>query len=188
MGITDKSIARLRKHLKPEHSILELGCQNLYFTPEYGKISNPYFKKLGYDITTWDIYDCNGAEIMDLRELIEVSKQYDIITDFGTSEHIDGDYYQAHKNIHNLCKVGGLIIHENPKTGHWIGHGCNYVDMDFYKGLAKACNYEILELTEEFAMGNTKDGCNISVVLRKLIDAPFITEKQFKGIGHVFPK
>lgn len=188
MGITDKSISRIFRHIGNGDTILELGCQNLYVNPYYGHISNEHFKRLGYDIDTWDITGCNGAEIMDLRQPIELKKQYDVITDYGTTEHIDGNYYQAHKNIHNHCKIGGIIIHENPKTGHWPGHGCNYVDMEFYEGLADACGYDILELCEEYAMGNTTDGCNISVVMRKVVDRPFITENKFNSIGHVFTK
>lgn len=179
MGITNLSWARLKRYDAFNKDVLELGAQNVYTSDNrYGRIAKDFFKSH----TSWDIIEHQGAIKMDLREEIPVAKQYDIVTDFGTLEHVSGNYYQAHKNIHNHCKVGGLIIHENPKTGNWPKHGCNYVDMDFYRKLADLCNYEILELTEEAAMGNTTDGWNISVVLRKLDGSEFISEDKFKTI------
>ena len=183
MGITNKSIDRLKRFdcIKPL-IMCELGAQNLYTNDSwYGKVAKDYFVQHGVTHDSYDIIVHQGCEYMDLRVTIPKSlkNKYDVVTDFGTSEHIDGNYYQGNKNIHDLCKVGGLIIRENPKTGHWIGHGNNYVNMDFYKVLAEMCDYEILELTEEFAMGNTTDGGNVSVVLRKNSAKPFPTKKAF---------
>lgn len=179
---------RLTPHLLvPGKSMLQLGCQNIYTEENNGTLAHPYFEGLGLFVKTIDITGCQGAEVMDLREPLTIG-EFDIITDYGTSEHVDGSYCQVHRNIHNACKVNGLIIHENPKTGHWPGHGCNYVDMDFYRLLAETNGYEILELTEEYAMGNVTYGCNIAVVLRKVNNNPFISKKRFKSIGHVFAK
>ena len=72
------------------------------------------------------------------------------------------------------------MIHENPKTGHWIGHGFNYVTEVFYTSLAKDMGYQILELTEHFAMGNITDGCNICCVLVKVEDKSFVTKEIFE--------
>jgi hypothetical protein len=186
MGITDKSIARIEKYVdftKPTINMCELGAQNVYIEGEwYGKIAKDYFSQYkNINHQSFDIYVHQGCEFMDLREELnkELLNKFDVITDFGTTEHINGNYYNANKNIHNLCKVGGLIIRENPKSGHWIGHGFNYLKTDFYEQLAKLCNYEILDLCEEFAMGNTTDGGNVCVVLRKLDDKPFIHEDLF---------
>jgi len=189
MGITQASIDRLNKHkLIKKCDMLELGAQNTYDKRNYGKIAKDFFKSYGINHTSWDITPHQGAIAMDLRQPIEVKKEYDIVTDYGTTEHVSGDYYMAHLNIHNHTKKGGIIIHENPKTGHWIGHGCNYVNKAFYTALAALCNYEIIELTEEYAMGNTVDGCNICVVMRKLSDNEFIDLDTFNSIGNVFAK
>ena len=184
MGITQNSVDRLRRHnLLQPMKMLELGAQNMYDNDHYGSIAKAYFEQIGIEHTSWDIIPHQGAIQVDLREDLPIVHQYDIITDFGTSEHVDGNYYQVHKNIHNLCKVGGFIVHKNPKTGHWPGHGCNYVNMNFYITLGQLCGYECIELTEHFAMGNTIDGCNICVVMRKMYDAPFITKEQFETIA-----
>lgn len=185
MGITDKSIARLSRYDFIGCKMLQIGCQNIYTEKNYGAVAHDYFNDIGIITRTVDITGCQGAEVVDMRVLQDLG-QYDIVTDFGSLEHVDGNYYEAHKNIHDACKVGGIIIHENPKTGHWPGHGCNYVDMEFYKLLAEYNGYEILELCEEYAMGNVTDGCNISVVLKRMDDSPFITEEEFNSIGHVY--
>ena len=183
MGITQNSVDRLGRHnfLRPL-KMLELGAQNMYDNSNYGAIAKAYFERIGIDHTSWDLIPHQGAMKVDLREQLTIFEQYDVVTDFGTSEHVDGDYYQVHKNIHNLCKVGGYIIHENPKTGHWPGHGCNYIDTQFYQSLAEMCGYKILELTEHNAMGNEIDGCNVCVVLQKTDDRPFIEKEQFETI------
>lgn len=186
MGITDKTLKRLLPRIEKGKSILVIGCQNIYTAENNGGLAHPYLESLGLDVTTIDITGCQGADVIDLREQYDWYK-HDIVLDAGSLEHVDGNYYQAHKNIHDATKVGGIIMHENPKTGHWIGHGQNYVDMDFYRLLAEYAGYEILELCEEYAMGNITNGCNISVVMRKLIDAPFISEESFNKIGHVYP-
>lgn len=188
MGITEKSLKRLQPYLQKGKNMWQLGCQNIYTEHNNGGLAHDYFEGLGLSVLTIDITGCQGAKIADLREPLIYDPLFDIVTDFGTTEHCDGNYYQVCKNIHDGCKVGGVIIRENPKTCNWIGHGCNYLDLEFYQLLAEAQGYEIIELVEEAAMGNITDGWNISVVLKKLEDKPFISEKQFKAIGHVFSK
>lgn len=186
MGITDKSIARLSRYDFIGCTMLQIGCQNIYTEKNYGAVAHDYFNDIGIITRTIDITGCQGAEVMDLREKQDWADKYDIVTDFGCGEHVDGDFYTFNKNIHDACKVGGIIIRENPKTGHWPGHGCNYVDMEFYKLLAEYNGYEILELCEEYAMGNVTDGCNISVVLKRVHDVPFIAKYKFEELGHVY--
>ena len=186
MGITSQSIARLRKFncLEPL-KMCELGAQNIYEHGNlYGSVAKHYFQSFGVDHTSYDISVHQECEFLDLREPIDTSLigVYDVITDFGTTEHIDSNYYQANKNIHDMCKVGGLIIKENPCTGHWIGHGYNYVDEQFYKDLSEANGYEILDLCIESAMGNTIDGNNVCVVFRKTTDQKFMTKTNFSKL------
>lgn len=167
--------------------MFQIGCQNLYFSPYDGLVAHTYFTKQGIQTRTVDITGCQDSEIVDLRYPLDFEGvQYDIVTDFGCMEHLDGGVYEFNRNIHNACKVGGHIIRENPKTGNWIGHGQNYLDTEFYTKLAEACGYEILDLCEEAAMGNTTDGWNICVVLRKLHDGEFISEEAFNNIGHIY--
>jgi hypothetical protein len=186
MGITTDSLDRLKRHNGVgELKMCELGAQNLYTNDDwYNRVAKDYFVENGVSHDSYDIIVHQGCAFMDLREPIasNLIGIYDVVTDYGTTEHVDGNYYQACKNIHDLCKVGGLIFRDNPKTGNWIGHGCNYLNMNFYIELAKLCKYEILELTEHFAMGNVTDGCNICVALKKTTDSSFISEQEFNKL------
>jgi hypothetical protein len=185
MGITQQSLNRMDKHqvLRTGVKMLELGCQNVYANGYHDMaISNVELpKRYGVEMECWDILGCQNAKVVDLREPINESyyNAFDVITDFGTTEHIDGRYYEARKNIHDACKVGGLMIHETPLTGHWIGHGHNYLTTTFYEQLAESMNYTILDLCIEYAMGNTNDGGLVCCVLRKNEDNKFVTKKKF---------
>jgi hypothetical protein len=69
--------------------------------------------------------------------------RYDVVTNFGTTEHVF-NIGQSFANIHRLLKVGGVQLHTLPSFG-CIDHGfynihpCAYVDM------ARANHYEIVD-------------------------------------------
>ena len=64
-----------------------------------------------------------GADIiMDMNKPIEnINEKFDTIIDFGTSEHIF-NVTQNLKNISQLCKIGGTILHSLPANNN-CGHG-----------------------------------------------------------------
>ena len=180
MGITHSSIARINPYLPGVKTMLELGAQNIYAADYYGMIAKEYFEKAGIEHTSIDIVPYQGAIECDLRELHDYGT-FDIVTNYGTTEHIDGSLFTPFVNIHNACKIGGIIIHENPKTGNWPGHGHHYFTEDFYTALSAACGYDVLEVTSEHAMGNDIDGWNVCAVLKKT-DDKFISEAKFNKI------
>ena len=55
------------------------------------------------------------------KPLNQNSKKYDTILDFGTSEHVF-NIFQCLKNISDLCKLGGNILHSLPANNN-CGHG-----------------------------------------------------------------
>lgn len=182
MGITQKSIDRITPFLKPKKKMLELGAQNMYDNLHYGMIAKHYFESIGIVHRSLDIIEYQGAEKLDLRDDLKFDPVYDIVTDMGTCEHIDGSLYQPYKNIHEACAFEGIMIHENPARGNWPFHGQHYFSEKFYVELAKACNYELLEVNTEAAMSNTIDGWNIAAVLRKTTELDFISEEAFNKI------
>lgn len=186
MGITKLSLDRINRYIKPNDMMLLVGCQNLYSADLYGHIAQDYFRSLGHTVKSIDIYECNGADVMDLRDDLKFEPEYDLVLNHGTQEHVDGSLYQPFKNHHEACKLGGVIIFENPKTGNWPEHGEHYFTMDFYTALAFAAGYEILELCEEAAMGNYESGMNVCSVLKKAFDGEFMSEEQFKLIYDEF--
>lgn len=179
MGITKLSLDRIERYIKPNSSILILGCQNLYDTEHYGEVAHPYFESLGHTVKSWDITGCQGSEVVDLREDLKLTPHFDLILQHGTVEHCDGNLWQPFKNIHEACNVGGIMIHENPKTGHWPEHGYHYFIPGFYSQLREGCDYELWELSCEPAMGNPETGMNVCCVFKKLPKSNFVTKEQF---------
>jgi hypothetical protein len=186
LGITQQSLDRLNRYncLQPGTMMLELGAQNLYDNAYYGQIAKDVFTSIEVKHFSIDIIPHQGAVACDLREPFDYDfiEMYGVVTNFGTLEHVDGSIYQALRNIHDACWVDGLMIHENPKTGNWPEHCPHYFTMDFWKELARVCQYDILEITEEAAMSNFESGWNICAVLRKTLDSMFISEKDFNKI------
>ncbi len=188
MGITDFSLIILNKYVKTNDKVLELGAQNLYASEFEGSpYADLYYKRKQCKYTCLDLNEENNALNLDLATKLSLDK-YNVVTDFGTSEHvgINGKhdakaFYNCWLNKHNACEVGGLIISENPKTGNWPGHGFNYVTENFYRKLAEYNGYEILEIGEHPAMNNIENGWNIYCVLRKTQDK-FMTLTNFKKL------
>lgn len=176
-------------------TVIELGAQNLYDKAYPEKVyANQFYKnELNMSYTCIDLNGENMALKLDLEKpingdyLTNMQGQYDLVTDFGTSEHIK-NLHQCWTTIHNFCKVGGMIICENPKVGNWPGHGYNYRTKRFYEQLAEAMDYQIIELTEEAAMENTENGWNICCVLKKLSDKPFVNKIKFNSFDFKYLK
>jgi hypothetical protein len=203
MGLTVDSLKRLDRHgvlsntgtVYEPNKMLELGCQNIFAYPnefhwvaKYGMLAKHFFQRFApLQHISWDITGCQCSEKIDLRDnsLAEkYRKQFDVITDYGTTEHIENDvniggYYDAMKNIHEILKVGGLRIHEVPATGHWKGHGFNYVNEDFFRKMADDCGYVIIEMSHHYAMNNTVSGKLVCVVMRKVHNREFISRQEF---------
>lgn len=162
---------------------LLVGCQNLYDQPHYGEIAQPYYRGKGQTVVSIDITACNDSIKHDLREPLDM-EPFDFISQHGTLEHVETrkGFYLSFKHLHDVLKFDGIIIHENPKTGNWPGHGNHYITQDFFIQLAKLMDYDIQAIGEHFAMGNHIDGCNVYCVLQKTNEAPFITEKEFNKL------
>lgn len=214
MGITKFDVELIDKSLAicpGIKTVCELGSQNLYLDndPNPPFASNLY-KSKGLEYSCIDLAGDNGASQLDLSRDQKFRKSFDLITDFGTSEHvvqmsqyqkvafhgghinsiypdkngienIELGFYNCWLNKHKLLNIGGLMINMNPKTGHWPEHGYSYYTKDFYIGLCKIAGYTILEIGEHAAMGNTVNGVNIYSILKKESDL-FPDFDQFKTL------
>lgn len=189
MGITSHSLKLIESAL-PVGSVCELGSQNLYdkhYTPP--KYASEWYESKGIEYQCIDLNGENNAWQWDLSKKRDPSNEYDLVTDFGTSEHVgrkgsfyERGFYNCLRTKHLLCKMGGIIISENPKTGNWPGHGFQYYTQDFYLDLANSGAIEVIELGETAAMGNTKDGWNVYCIARKTGEFPEF--KQFQGFAY----
>ncbi len=145
---------------------------------------------------------------------LSVADAVDLVVDAGTGEHlvqmeeyesvsfheghihsvyptkiksIEQGYYNGWENKFRLCKIGGHIVSENPKQGHWPSHGYTYVDFNTYWQLSRVSGLYIVEIGEHPASGNAETGMNIWCVMKKVYDH-FPTFEKFKSSVQVYQK
>jgi hypothetical protein len=184
MGITNFSLELLQPVIDlipvEQRSVFELGSQQTYVAGEnYGRFSNWFYNENHFSaVVQVDLNGENGSfklNLADLSQFNQYAGLFALVTDFGTSEHVSGPD-GSHDPLAFLhcwlvkllaCAPGGYIVSENPLTGHWPGHGCNYVCEYFYLQLASLCGLDVVNLGVHYAMGNVTDGANVFCVLRK---------------------
>jgi SAM-dependent methyltransferase len=145
--------------------VLEFGAQDLCATPEvvehilvqHGfqpavvptRTAQQMYARLGFDLylsidATGDrgslVYDLNR----DLRRDYGYSDVFDVVTNLGTAEHCFNQY-QVFKNMHDVCRPGGLMIHAAPCAGN-VNHGFYNYHPRLFADLAAANNYKMVRL------------------------------------------
>ena len=150
MGITENVfISHCKTYFDNAKSILELGAQH-YITS--GRIIG-YFSNIfkQYNIVSIDLNGENTSLKIDLTKNITLDKPYDLITNFGTSEHVSNQY-NCWKNIHSMLSEDGIIISEIPEISSWKGHCKYYVDYRFFNAMHK--DFEIIDYRSIFYSDN----------------------------------
>jgi hypothetical protein len=181
MGMTRQTLSFLQKYIGEYKSICELGDQQFMSCSPQEEMSHTrnYHESLGKEYTSIDLNGLGGSLQYNLDSNLILNKEFDIVTNFGTLEHIS-NYYRGFYNVHNLCKTNGLMFHVQPKTGHWPEHGNFYTTVEFFDNLAKLCNYEILTNFEEKTAVGGGNSNQIYCVYRKLPSSHFtLTEEEF---------
>lgn len=179
--IENKADELLIKYAPKGGSIMELGNQimNLQFFQEVS--AKNYYSGRGYKHTSVDLNSQDGALPFDLSKPIDHKEQYDLVTDFGTTEHVT-DLYNCLLNVFNFCKEDGIIIHKNPKTGNFPKHGHHFFTMEFWQRYTEVCKMEVIELFEYPIYHNRKDGWEIIAVIRKNYESQPATPKEFENL------
>ena len=174
MAITKQELPTFYNWLEKSSSILELGNQEFHTDTGFPNRSvKSYCENLGkihisIDITGWDRSIPLDLTRDDLPEL----GLFDFITNYGTTEHINENQYNVFKNIHNWCKVGGVMLHSVPWVGNWPNH-CNiYYTFEFFSKLTELNNYKIIELRPEYF----NDNGNLIVAILEKQDNRLFTE------------
>lgn len=90
---------------------------------------------------SFDLFD-RRAEKVDLNLDLMRTDSWDIVTNFGTSEHMFNQFAFM-KNCHDLTRQGGFSLHVLPVSSG-MDHGFYNYHPTFFRSLAKANNYEIL--------------------------------------------
>lgn len=174
MGILAEPAALVRSlNLPNGFSVCELGDQWVNFThPRV--VASDWYETFGCGV--YDAIDGNGRGtlVFDLNNPlpIEFTNQYDLVTDFGTGEHIF-DQAQVWKTLHRLTKPGGIIVVDRPSTGY--GLHCFYlVNPGMFTDIVQANGYEPVHLSEH----KTENGSLLLAAMRKMTDAPFVVPQQ----------
>jgi hypothetical protein len=103
--------------------------------------------KAGHEYLSFDIFEGYKTQTFDLNRdsiLKDQINKFDIVFNFGTSEHVIGQY-NCFKIMHDAAKVGGLIYNEVPFTGY-LDHGYFNYQPRFFYDLALANGYEIIDV------------------------------------------
>ena len=147
-------------------SMLELGNKK-----NANGIYKHYFESIGIQHTSVDWNGEDGALKLDLREpQYQRLGQFDMITNIGTTEHVS--YQQGvWENIHNCCKVGGVIVSITPYHDgrSWWWHGDWYPTEMFFERFAELNGYDI----EKMGIGREIPNQNLCVRLQKNRSARF---------------
>lgn len=148
-------------------SVCELGDQEMCGA-EKGVSSRGWYASLGCG--RYVSIDGNGRATItaDLNRPVTLDERFDLVTDFGTGEHIF-DQAQVWRTLHDLVKRGGLIAFDRPAQGY--DKHCFYLANEcLFRDLAAANHYEVLRLERaEMARGELIRG----VFRRPLIERPF---------------
>ena len=197
MGIHDKSLEVLEMLFSTYgiNSVLELGSQNFYQDYKcikYGCYADEYYHYKG--VCIYDCIDLNGenyARVLDLSKPNAYFGSFDLVTDFGTCEHIAKHDVSALYNCWKLKFDAShkLIVSANPAVGHWPDHGAFYFTQEFYTKLAELTDMKIVLLREHYAMHNYESGKEVCCVFEKTETSHWISLEQFKqAFQYVHPK
>ena len=128
----------------------EIARQFYFSTPRPGERTlfvGEYLELTDISYRGIDVCPAPFTDIVDLnRETVPADQRqsYDVVLNLGTTEHIVGQI-NAHRYIHDALKVGGIALHQPPSVG-WCNHGYYAYHPRFYRDLAEANGYEILDI------------------------------------------
>lgn len=143
-----------------------------------------HFESIGFRHVSIDLNGSGGALALDLTEplaVVEIGGPFDVVTNFGTTEHVE-QQEPCWRNVHNLLKVGGLLVSATPAPGHWAGHGRWYPSQAWYREYCELNGYDVESLGIEEAEPNRGLVC---LKARKIEDRQFRmpTEPIYESAG-----
>ena len=91
-----------------------------------------------------DLDDPRADWRCDLNHPVDISEKFDMITNFGTAEHIF-NIGEVFRSMHTLLKDGGIQLHIMPAFGD-VNHGFYNVHPTVYFDVAKANDYVVEDI------------------------------------------
>lgn len=159
------NIDQINQH-SPENPLLS---RNFYINRETISIDiEPHFEEI------------SGTQRLDLSKNISEYQDYaDVVTDFGTLEHVKS-LYSGLKNVFNFLKIGGVAMHVNPLSGGYApNHGFHYFTEEFWKAFCALAKLKIEYIDIKAAYHNTETGNELYCVYKKTEQSKFPAKKAF---------
>ncbi len=109
-----------------------------------------FYRAVGFSSYTAIDTNANYGSLMmdlnfDLRETYHFEQTFDLVTNNGTGEHVFNQYL-IFKNMHDLTKAGGVMLHIMP-FANWFNHCFYNFHPRLYADLAAANGYEIVKMS-----------------------------------------
>ena len=171
----DNEVRKLNLNFK-NLDLLELGDQEIHdhrLAPMFSKLRNSRI----FDAKRYVVYDLHkreGVTEYDLSEVHHECEKFDVITNFGTTEHVEPELgqYNCWLNIHNMLKPNGIIINIVPcSDGGWEDH-CRYYYNQLFFEQFEDIGYNLLSYKVILDK-------NCFSVLQKKQDNEFLKEEDF---------
>lgn len=156
---------------KIQHGVLEHQAADAPFARQF-------WTDLGFEYASIDIDGSPGSIPLDLNVDSAPRRhrgQYDLVTNFGTTEHVCNQL-NAFKVVHDLTKLGGLMLHNLPAQG-MMNHGLVNYNPKFFWMLARSNGYSVVYFTVQptgvpYEMpDNIKTYIQTTEEMRKIVDA-----------------
>lgn len=177
MGILIGPLQFIRElGLQPGFDVCELGDQWITCETPYRLAKNFYIGEMGADRYVSIDGNGRGTHTHDLNyKLPKTLGQFDLVTDFGTGEHVFNQA-QVWASVHNLTRAGGHIVFDRPTQGYERNGGHCYYNSHIclFKDLAYANGYLIKRLEET----DTTRGRLIRGVYQKVNNNKFVIPQQ----------
>ena len=180
--------------LGKEIKVCELGNQKMKWHPEY--TAKKFFLSEGAkEHISIDMNGKDGALRLNLAEDLlathpEWKGRFDLVTNYGTAEHVENGIYECYKNIHNFCREGGILINDGPPSTCCPWHSPYHYKPNFFVELAQRCGYKILLMDSRVVIGRKRqqrpeDRTLVIAMFQKPTDAPFISKESFYEIDGI---
>lgn len=173
MGILEEPLQFIRDLQLPRgFSVCELGDQFITCeSPAYP--ASKFYQSLGCGKYISIDGNGRGSVTADLNKPLDPALgRFDIVTDFGTGEHVFHQM-QVWKSLHHLAKENGHIVFDRPCDGY-EGHCFYLIQWNLITALAHANAYVVVKLEER----KTTRGKLLRGVLKKRVDRAFILPQQ----------
>jgi hypothetical protein len=108
--------------------------------------SRPFWRSLGLDYLAIDLVGADALKLDLNRDSVPPALRHtrDLVVNWGSTEHV-ANQDNAFRVIHDLTKLGGMMLHFVPSSG-LMTHGLVNCTMRFFWHLCRENRYEVITL------------------------------------------